>query len=445
MKFSPVACLALVASSASAFSPATRDDGRATINTALFSGVQRNENFAKLQGGYLFPEIGRRRTAYLEEHPEMADRIISLGIGDTTQPIPPHILGGLVEGASKLGSKEGYSGYGAEQGMAALRQKIASTLYNGIIDAEEVFVSDGAKCDIMRLQQMFGPKVVSAVQDPSYPVYVDTSVMLGQTGEIDKATSQYKNIVYMPCTPENGFFPEYDKLPRADVVYLCSPNNPTGAAATKSQLESLVKICKERGSILVFDAAYAPFIRSEGVPKSIFEIEGAKEVAIEVNSFSKYAGFTGVRLGWTVIPLALKFKDGTPVRQDFNRVMTTAFNGASNIVQSGGMACLDKEGLEEIDTLIDYYLENAKILRETMESIGFTVHGGTDAPYVFVELPESLGGSWDAFSTILEKTQVVTIPGAGFGPGGEGFLRLSAFAPRESVMEACERLKKALG
>lgn len=210
-------------------------------------------------------------------------------------------------------------------------------------------------------------------------------------------------------------------------------------------MESLVKICKERGSILVFDAAYAPFIRSEGVPKSVFEIEGAKEVAIEVNSFSKYAGFTGVRLGWTVIPSALKFKDGTPVRQDFNRVMTTAFNGASNIVQSGGMACLDKEGLEEIDTLIDYYLENAKILRETMESIGFTVHGGTDAPYVFVELPESLGGSWDAFSTILEKTQVVTIPGAGFGPGGEGFLRLSAFAPRESVVEACERLKKALG
>ena len=222
------------------------------------------------------------------------------------------------------------------------------------------------------------------------------------------------------------------------------PSNPTGAAATKEQLTDMVKLCKERGSILVFDAAYAPFIRSEGVPKSIFEIEGAKEVAIEVNSFSKYAGFTGVRLGWTVVPSDLKFADGTPVRNDFNRVMTTAFNGASNIVQAGGLACLDDEGKKEIDTLIDYYLENAKILRDTMEGLGYTVHGGTDAPYVFVELPESLGGSWDAFSMILEKAQVVTIPGAGFGPGGEGFLRLSAFAPRDSVLEACERLKVAL-
>jgi len=241
-------------------------------------------------------------------------------------------------------------------------------------------------------------------------------------------------------------------------------------------LEGLVKLCKERGSILVFDAAYAPFIRSPGVPKSIFEVEGARDVAIEVNSFSKYAGFTGVRLGWTVIPETVKFADGTPVRNDFNRVMTTAFNGASNIVQAGGMACLDDEGLKEIDELIDYYLENAQILKETMESIGYkgtlestmfgyqslskqylqflivglfvltSVYGGTDAPYVFVELPESLGGgkSWNAFQEILEKTQVVTIPGAGFGPGGEGYLRLSAFAPRDSVIEACKRLKEAL-
>jgi LL-diaminopimelate aminotransferase len=226
-------------------------------------------------------------------------------------------------------------------------------------------------------------------------------------------------------------------------ITLCH-SNPTGAAATRAQLESMVKLCKERGSILVFDAAYAPFIRTSGVPKSIFEIEGAKDVAIEVNSFSKYAGFTGVRLGWTVIPGSLTYSDGTPVRNDFNRVMTTAFNGASNIVQGGGMACLDDEGLKEIDTLIDYYLENARLLREAMESIGWTVHGGVDAPYVFVELPDSMGGSWDAFQTILEKTQVVTIPGAGFGPGGEGFLRLSAFAPRDAVVEACSRLTKAL-
>lgn len=211
-------------------------------------------------------------------------------------------------GAEKLGVKESYSGYGAEQGMQGLREKISEVLYEGRIKPEEVFVSDGAKCDIQRLQNMFGPTVKSAVQDPSYPVYVDTSVMMGQTGELDEATSQYKDIVYMPCTAENGFYPDIAKSPRADVVYICSPNNPTGVAATRKQLEETVRICKERGSILVFDAAYAPFIRSPGVPKSIFEIEGARDVAIEVNSFSKYAGFTGVRLGWTVIPEDLKVR-----------------------------------------------------------------------------------------------------------------------------------------
>ncbi len=327
--------------------------------------------------------------------------------------------------------------------MGPLREKIASVLYDGIISADEVFVSDGAKCDIMRVQQMFGPGVVSAVQDPSYPVYVDTSVMMGQTGNIAEETKQYDNIVYMPCTAENEFFPDYSSLPRADVVYFCSPNNPTGAAATREQLKGLVDTCRERGSILVFDAAYAPFIRDPEVPKSIFEIEGARDVAIEVNSFSKYAGFTGVRLGWTVIPSDLTFSDGSLVRDDFNRVMTTAFNGASNIVQGGGLACLDPEGQKEINELIDYYLGNAAMLKEAMESIGFKVFGGDNAPYVFVQLPEGKS-SWDMFSEILEKAQVVTIPGAGFGPGGEGYLRLSAFAPRDSVIEACSRLKEAM-
>lgn len=454
MRFSSIAFCAFSVlpflSSAFAFAPQRRS--QLTANTAVFSTsaeisnsqVERNENFQKLAGGYLFPEIGRRRNAYLEKNPKMADRIISLGIGDTTMPIPPHILNGLVEGVHKLGTKGGYSGYGPEQGQALLREKIAKVLYNDLIDPSEVFVSDGAKCDIMRVQQMFGNKVISAVQDPSYPVYVDTSVMMGQTGNQDPNSKQYDNIVYMKCGPENNFWPEYDKLPRADVVYLCSPNNPTGAAATKDQLTTMVKLCKERGSILVFDAAYAPFIRSENVPKSIFEIEGAKDVAIEVNSFSKYAGFTGVRLGWTIVPSGLKFKDGSLVKDDFNRVMTTAFNGASNIVQAGGLACLDEEGQKEIDDLIDYYLENAKLLRTTFENLGYVVHGGTDAPYVFVELPEKVGSSWDAFNMILEKAQVVTIPGAGFGPGGEGFLRLSAFAPRDSVIEACKRLENLL-
>lgn len=401
------------------------------------SGVQRNANFAKLQAGYLFPEIARRRNQYLAANPDA--KIVSLGIGDTTQPIPEHILAGLQKGVTKLGTKEGYTGYGAEQGVKDLREKIASKLYKNLVEADEVFVSDGAKCDIARLQLMFGANVVSAVQDPSYPVYVDTAVMLGQTGQINADTKQFQNIVYMPCNPSNNFFPDFKSLPRADVYYFCSPNNPTGATATKEQLTSLVKFCKEKGSIVVFDAAYAPFIRTPGVPKSIYEIEGAKDVAIEVNSFSKYAGFTGVRLGWTVVPSNLKFADGTPVRNDWNRVMTTAFNGASNVVQGGGLNCLDDEGLKEIDTLIDYYLQNAKILRDCFISLGFGVHGGIDAPYIWVDMKGK--GSWDAFSEILEKIQVVTIPGAGFGPGGEGFLRMSAFAPREACEEAVKRFK----
>mmetsp|Transcript_4098 Transcript_4098/g.5769 ORF Transcript_4098/g.5769 Transcript_4098/m.5769 type:complete len:443 (+) Transcript_4098:104-1432(+) len=403
----------------------------------MVTQVARNENFAKLQAGYLFPEIARRRNAYLAENPDA--QIISLGIGDTTQPIPEHILGGLVGSASKLGTKEGYSGYGAEQGMGPLREKISQNLYNGLIKPEEVFVSDGAKCDIARLQIMFGSKVKSAVQDPSYPVYVDTSVIMGQTGAIDSETSQFSNLVYMPCNPSNDFFPDLSSLERADVIYFCSPNNPTGAVATKAQLEELVRYAKDQGSILVFDAAYAPFIRTPGVPKSIYEVEGAREVAIEVNSFSKYAGFTGVRLGWTVVPDELKYADGTPVRNDFNRVMTTGFNGASNIVQGGGLAALDPEGLKEIDALMDYYLENAKILKRLVEDVGGKAYGGEDSPYVFWDLEGK--SSWEFFSRVLEEAQVVTIPGAGFGPGGEGFLRLSAFAPRESCIEAARRIK----
>jgi len=404
------------------------------------SGVERNANMGKLQAGYLFPEIGKRRNAFLAENPDA--KIISLGIGDTTLPVPEHILTGLRNGVNNLGAKETYTGYGAEQGVGALRAKISDALYGGRISPDEVFVSDGSKCDIGRLQMMFGNEVKSAVQDPSYPVYVDTSVMMGQTKTMDDASKQYDGIVYMKCGPENGFFPDLEKAERADVVYFCSPNNPTGAAATRAQLEQLVAWAKERGSIIVFDAAYAPFIRSKDVPKSIYEIEGAQECAIEVNSLSKYAGFTGVRLGWTIVPKALKFKDGTPVANDYNRVMCTAFNGASNIVQAGALAALEPEGLAEIEKLIDYYMGNAKMLLDTMLDLGFKVHGGIDAPYVFVDLEGK--SSWDMFSELLETAQVVTIPGAGFGPGGEGFLRLSAFAPREACEEACTRLRKAM-
>lgn len=411
---------------------------RTSRSAPVASAVPRNSNFSKLQAGYLFPEIGRRRRAYLEANPG-AD-IISLGVGDTTQPIPDHICAGLTNGAAKLGTAEGYSGYGAEQGKDVLRQKISEVLYQGKISPEEVFVSDGAKCDISRLQQVFGSGVTVAVQDPSYPVYVDTAVMQGQTRDYDPSVSQFEGIQYMKCDAENGFFPDLEQVQKTDLIFFCSPNNPTGAAATKAQLEELVRFAKANGSIIIFDAAYAPFINDPSVPTSIFEVDGARDCAIEVNSFSKYAGFTGVRLGWVVVPDELTFADGSRVRDDFNRVMTTCFNGASNISQNGGLACLDPEGRKEVQSLIDYYLGNASILRKTMTELGFDVYGGTDAPYIWVRFPGKK--SWDVFSEILEKAQVVTIPGAGFGPGGEGYLRLSAFAPREACVEACKRLQE---
>lgn len=402
------------------------------------TAVPRNQNLAKLQAGYLFPEIGRRRAAYLAEFPD-AD-IISLGIGDTTMPIPSHICSGLMEGAAKLGTVDGYTGYGAEQGMRPLREKIASVLYQGSVQPDEVFVSDGAKCDISRLQQVFGSQITVAVQDPSYPVYVDTSVMSGQTGQYEQSRKQFNNIEYMKCDASNDFFPDLSIVGRTDIIFFCSPNNPTGAAATRDQLTQLVNFARKNGSIIVFDAAYAPFINSPSIPKSIFEIEGARECALEVNSFSKYAGFTGVRLGWVVVPNELKFADGSAVRDDFNRVMTTCFNGASSISQYGGLACLDPQGHQEIQDLISYYLGNAALLRKTMVDLGFDVYGGTDAPYIWVGFPGR--ESWDVFSDILNKAQVVTIPGAGFGPGGEGYLRLSAFAKRSACEEACKRLRE---
>lgn len=256
--------------------------------------VPRNPNFEKLQSGYLFPEIGRRQAAYLKEHPDA--KIISLGVGDTTLPVPPHICAGLEYGAKKLGTVEGYSGYGPVQGEDELREKIAEVIYGGKVSAEEVFVSDGAKCDISRIQNMFGPGVTSAVQDPSYPAYVDTSVMQGQTTSWRSDVSQYDGLTYMKCTAANAFFPDLDNTPRTDLIFFCSPNNPTGKAATRDELSRLVKFARSNGSIIVYDAAYAPFVSSPNVPKSIFEVEGARQVAIECNSFSKYGGFTGVRL-----------------------------------------------------------------------------------------------------------------------------------------------------
>ncbi|GIL82212.1 hypothetical protein Vretifemale_11131, partial [Volvox reticuliferus] len=408
--------------------------------------VNRNENFGKLRAGYLFPEIARRRKAHQEKNPDA--KIISLGIGDTTEPLPKYIAEKMAEAAAGLATRARYSGYGAEQGQGALREAVARTFYSGPRlelpgkrSEDEIFISDGSKCDIARIQMMFGSKPTVAVQDPSYPVYVDTSVMMGMTG--DHNGTGFDGIEYMVCNPDNAFFPDLSKVKRTDIIFFCSPNNPTGAAATRAQLTDLVNFARRNGSILVYDAAYALYISNPDCPKTIYEIPGAEEVAIETCSFSKYAGFTGVRLGWTVVPKELKYADGTPVHNDWNRVMTTCFNGASNIAQAGGLACLEPEGLEEMHAMIAFYKENASILKQTFTELGFKVYGGDDAPYIWVGFPGK--PSWDVFAEILELCNIVTTPGSGFGPAGEGFVRVSAFGSRNNILEAVRRFKEAYG
>ena len=397
--------------------------------------LSRNPCIANIKAGYLFPEIAKRRREYAAAHPDA--RIISLGVGNTTEPILPHINNGLVEGARKLGTVEGYSGY-QDEGLLELREKISELFYGGQFKADEIFISDGAKCDIGRLQLLFGANTPVAVQDPSYPVYVDGSVLIGAAGAW--AGSGYQGISYLPCTKENNYFPDLSALPANCLVYFCSPNNPTGAVANREQLVALVKAAQKNNSVIVFDAAYSEYIRDKSLPKSIFEIEGAKLCAIEVNSFSKPAGFTGVRLGWTVVPKELKYSGGESVNADWARISGTIFNGASNIAQAGGLAALDSEGLKEIRQLSDFYLENAKLIRGVLEKLGVSCMGGDNSPYIWACFPGR--DSWEVFSAILEKCQVVTTPGSGFGPAGQSFIRFSAFGHRADVEEACKRLEK---
>ena len=398
--------------------------------------VKRNENFAKLQYSYLFLEIVKRKNKFLEKNPDAG--IISLGIGDTTEPITSHISQNLSNAVKDLRTAEKYTGYGDEQGLAALREKIASTFYQGI-SGDEIFVSDGAKPDIGRLQLLFG-NVAVAVQDPSYPVYIDSTVMAGKTGNYNEKTEQFDNIIYLPCTPENSFFPDLGKVPKADVIFFCSPNNPTGVASTREQLRKLVAYAKKNRSIIVFDAAYNQYITDNNLPKSIFEIDGAKEVAIEVNSFSKSIGFTGIRLGWTVVPNELKFDDGSSVNKDWNRIMTTLFNGASNISQKGALSALDRKGMKEMKETISYYLENARIIKTALQESGYNAYGGDNAPYIWFRMKGMK--SWEAFDHLLEEANILTTPGVGFGQSGEGFLRLSAFGHRKDIREAVKRLQK---
>jgi LL-diaminopimelate aminotransferase len=403
-----------------------------------------NVNYDKLGAGYLFPEIARRARAFSEKHPGV--ELHRLGIGDTTQPLAPSIVRALKDAAERLANPETYSGYGDYEGEAFLREAIRG-LYRERkveLDLDEIFVSDGAKSDSGNIQTIFGSPNVVAVEDPAYPVYVDTNVMAGRTESFNTVTGQYSGIVYMPCHEQNAFFPE---LPteKADLIYLCSPNNPTGAVATHEQLTRFVEYALQMRSVIIFDAAYSAFISDPNLPRSIYEIPGAKECAIEINSFSKSAGFTGVRLGWSIVPKALTTEDAPAGKLNalWYRRQSTFFNGASNIVQYGGAAALSPNGRRECQSIIDYYMQNAQLIREGLSSMGLTCYGGDNAPYIWAKTPFGVR-SWDFFDKLLKEAHVVTTPGSGFGPSGEGFIRLSAFGHRESTERAIASIKSHL-
>lgn len=403
-----------------------------------------NENYLKLKSGYLFPEIGRRVRAYSEANPNQ--RIIRLGIGDVTLPLPKSIVEAMKKASDEMGTSAGFHGYGPEQGYDFLISKIIENDYapRGVqLSLDEVFVSDGSKCDSGNIQEIFSTSVKIAVTDPVYPVYVDTNVMAGRTGEAG-SDGRYANIIYMPCTAENNFQPEFPST-APDLIYLCYPNNPTGMVATKERLAEWVAFAKKNNSIILFDAAYEAFIQDPAIPRSIFEIEGAKEVAMEFRSFSKTAGFTGIRCAYVVIPKELKGRttagEEVSINSLWNRRHCTKFNGVSFVTQKAAEACYLPEGKKEIATAIAYYMENARLIKEGLNQAGFTTFGGTNAPYIWLKTPPGLT-SWEFFDKLLNQAQVVGTPGSGFGPAGEGYFRLSAFGKREDVLEALKRIAR---
>lgn len=402
-----------------------------------------NEHYLKLQAGYLFPEIGRRVNEFAAANPDK--KIIKMGIGDVTRPLVPTVLKAFHEGVDEQGKPESFKGYGPEQGYEFLRKAIAENAYqaNGIdIPADDIIVSDGSKCDTGNIQEIFGASNKIAICDPVYPVYADTTVMSGKTGAC-QPNGYYEGVIYMPCTDENGFTPD---LPteRPDLIFLCYPNNPTGTVASKEELTKWVNYARENKSIILFDAAYEAFITDDSIPRSIYEIEGAKEVAIEFRSFSKTAGFTGTRCAFTVIPEELKAYDSQgnahSVKKLWLRRHSTKFNGVSYPVQKAAAAVYTPEGKKEVKEVIAYYMENARIMRESLNEIGYTVYGGVNAPYVWVKTKGGMS-SWDFFDKVLNEANVVGTPGSGFGPAGEGYFRFSAFADRDNVLEAMTRIK----
>ena len=409
--------------------------------------ININENFLNLQDSYLFSTIAKKVAEFQKNNPDK--RIIKLGIGDVTRPIAPKIIEAMHKSVEEMGKQETFRGYGPEQGYEFLREKISENDYKkrGVnIDIDEIFVSDGAKCDCGNIGDIFGIDNVVAITDPVYPVYLDTNVMAGRSGEYNEKTGMYENIIYIPATAENNFVPEFPKkVP--DMIYLCFPNNPTGTTLNKKDLKKWVDYAKQNKSIILFDSAYEAFISEEDVPHTIYEIEGAKDVAIEFRSFSKTAGFTGIRCAYTVVPKNLKgyTKNGKEIELNalWNRRHGTKFNGVSYPVQRAAEAVYSEEGQKQIKENIEYYMNNAKIIKEGLQEAGYTVYGGINAPYIWLKVPEGLT-SWEFFDKLLNKANVVGTPGVGFGPSGEGYFRLTAFGTKENTMEAIRRIKKEL-
>ena len=403
-----------------------------------------NENYLKLRAGYLFPEIARRVKAFCDANPEAAKRLIRCGIGDVTEPLPAAVREAMHRAVDEMGTREHFRGYGPEQGYEFLRQAIAENDYraHGLeVSAEEVFVSDGSKCDCGNILDILGDRNVIAVMDPVYPVYVDTNVMAGHTGEANEAGA-YAGLLYLPCTEANGFVADVPQQ-RADIVYLCFPNNPTGSVATRAQLEQWVAYAREHQALLLFDAAYEAYISEPGIPHSIYEIPGARECAIEFRSFSKNGGFTGTRCAYTVVPKSLMARTASgeshPLHPLWNRRMSTKFNGVPYIVQRGAEALYSAEGKAQVAELIGHYMGNAKVLREAALKAGWPVWGGVNAPYLWVRTPSGLT-SWQMFDRMLQEANVVITPGSGFGSAGEGYFRVSAFNSRANVEEVARRM-----
>lgn len=408
--------------------------------------VKINSNYLKLKAGYLFPEIARRVKEFSDKNP--GAKIIRLGIGDVTRPLPSAVIIAGKKAFDEMGELESFRGYGPEQGYEFLRQVIVENDFKprgAKIAADEIFISDGSKCDTGNIQEIFSGDSVIAVPDPVYPVYVDTNVMAGRTGEAD-ASGRYAGLVYLKSTSESRFLPELPEK-KVDVIYLCFPNNPTGAVATKDELAAWVKYARANDAVILFDAAYEAFISESHIPHSIYEIEGARECAIEFRSYSKTAGFTGTRAAYTVVPKELKGNaaDGSQVsfHSLWNRRQSTKFNGVSYPIQKATEACYAPEGKREIQELIAYYMTNARVIRDGLKALGLEVFGGINAPYIWLKTPNGLG-SWEFFDKLLTDCHVVGTPGAGFGACGEGYFRISAFGSHENVTEAMARIRGRL-